>query len=197
MKKFFLPILAVCGMVAGFTLSSCGGGGGGSNGQESADISGLELVTGDMTPIFRMSVTSRMGRSNLYEAIYTFGNSSYAGTFSMAAGYPLLNEDGQAEISGRMALNEVAAFTDRDFIVWLGGASATAIGVQIETPITLTIKAFKDSDSGVMERNLSGVYIRESGSSVQLPTDQQFDSIQVQGTKMLFKRLKPAAEEEL
>lgn len=194
MKKFFLPILAVCGMVAGFTLSSCGGGG--SNGRESADITGLELVAGDTTPIFRMSVTSRMGRSNLYEATYTFGRSSYAGTFSMTEGYPLLNEDGQAEVSGRMALNEVAAFTDRDFIVWLGGAP-NAIGVQIETPVTLTIKAFKDSDSGVMERNLSGVYIRDNISSVQLPTDQQFDSVQVQGTKMLFKRLKPAAEEEL
>lgn len=28
MKKIFLSLLALCGMVAGFTLSSCGGGGG-------------------------------------------------------------------------------------------------------------------------------------------------------------------------
>ena len=30
MKKIFLSLLALCGMVAGFTLSSCGGGGGGN-----------------------------------------------------------------------------------------------------------------------------------------------------------------------
>lgn len=31
MKKIFLPLLALVGMVAGFTLCSCGGGGGGDN----------------------------------------------------------------------------------------------------------------------------------------------------------------------
>ena len=30
MKKIFLPLLALCGMVAGLTLTSCGGGGGGN-----------------------------------------------------------------------------------------------------------------------------------------------------------------------
>ncbi len=29
MKKIFLPILALCGMITGLTLTSCGGGGGG------------------------------------------------------------------------------------------------------------------------------------------------------------------------
>ena len=31
MKKIFLPLLALCGMVSCLTLTSCGGGGGGSN----------------------------------------------------------------------------------------------------------------------------------------------------------------------
>ena len=31
MKKIFIPLLALCGMVASLTLTSCGGGGGGNN----------------------------------------------------------------------------------------------------------------------------------------------------------------------
>ena len=38
MKKIFLPILALCGMITGFTLTSCGGGGGGGN------VSGTTIV---------------------------------------------------------------------------------------------------------------------------------------------------------
>lgn len=38
MKKIFLPLLALVGMVTGFTLTSCGGGGGGGN------MSGLAIT---------------------------------------------------------------------------------------------------------------------------------------------------------
>lgn len=190
MKKFFLPILAACGMLAGFTLSSCGGGGGGD-----VDISGVEIVA-SATPRFTMQLGARMGQSNLYEATYIFGVSDYSGTFSVTEGYPLLNEDGQMELRGLMAPDETSAQQDKDLITWLGGPPQ-AVSVQIESDgIEITIKADKDSNSGTMTRSLQGVYFKDANLSVQLPEDKAFGSIYVTGTKRLFRSLKPASDEE-
>lgn len=43
MKKFFLPLLALVGMVAGFTLCSCGGGGGNKNEGPARALAGMTL----------------------------------------------------------------------------------------------------------------------------------------------------------
>lgn len=46
MKKIFLPLLALVGMVAGFTLCSCGGGGSGKNEGPARALTGMMLQLG-------------------------------------------------------------------------------------------------------------------------------------------------------
>ena len=56
MKKIFLPLLALCGMITGLTLTSCGGGGnGGATNMSGMIISaqsgvGYDMVFGDKVP---------------------------------------------------------------------------------------------------------------------------------------------------
>ena len=79
MKKIFLPLLALCGMVAGLTLTSCGGGGGGAEAGSASFFAGKTygfLVDGfgGMSAAFYNDP-----RGNAIQASIAFAESSGAG----------------------------------------------------------------------------------------------------------------------
>ena len=63
MKKFFASLLALVGMVAGLTLTSCGGGGGGGE-----NLSGTEMIVNGSVTTYRVSFVSKIS-DNSYEAL--------------------------------------------------------------------------------------------------------------------------------
>lgn len=179
MKKTLLLLLALASSAiadTALTLSA-----------EDVKLSNPSLIAGS-TPRFEMQLGERMGESNLFEATYIFGSSDYSGTFSVYEEYPLLNENGQLELIGLMALDETSALQDIDFITWLG-APPQAVTVQLESPIILTIKAERDSDMGTLEREISGVYFTDNNSSVQLP--EVTGGVYVTGTQNFFASFVP------
>ena len=57
MKKFFASLLALVGMVAGLTLTSCGGGGGGGN------LSGTTIMANGATSAYQISIGEKVNSS--------------------------------------------------------------------------------------------------------------------------------------
>ena len=70
MKKFFTTLLALVGMVAGFTLTSCGGGGGGD---EDENLSGVSFSFGS-TVGYNMEFGDRAPETNDYKILMTSGS---------------------------------------------------------------------------------------------------------------------------
>lgn len=74
MKKFFLPLLALVGMVAGFTLCSCGGGGGNNDGPARA-MANMKVELGS-TPWIAYDFQDAITSHALNVLIYAGDNSS-------------------------------------------------------------------------------------------------------------------------
>ncbi len=186
MKKLFLPLLAAIGMVAGFTLSSCGGGGGSSSGQ--VDITGLYVTTGSGVPGFAMSVDERLGDSNVYRVTYTFGEATYPGSLAVQIGYPMLNEDGKAVIKSTMGIDSVNVLQDSNFMAWIGG-KPDALSIQLDSLINMTLTLDRNTDTGIMRRNVTGVYFVKVDGSMKLPEEVDYDSLYITGQTKIFKKL--------
>ena len=77
MKKIFLPLLALCGMVTGFTLASCGGGGAGGN-DTMVNLEGVWLRT-LTSPEHELTFSKVSG--NYFEIQYRFGGDIARGSF--------------------------------------------------------------------------------------------------------------------
>ena len=58
MKKFFASLLALVGMVAGLTLTSCGGGGGGSS-----NLSGITIIANGTSASYVISIGAKVDGS--------------------------------------------------------------------------------------------------------------------------------------
>ena len=69
MKKFFASLLALVGMVAGLTLTSCGGGGGGSE-----NLSGIEMIVNGSVSTYRISLVSKISGDSYEAFISDFAN---------------------------------------------------------------------------------------------------------------------------
>ena len=59
MKKFFASLLALVGMVAGLTLTSCGGGGGGGN------LSGTTIMANGASSAYQISIGKKVEGSEI------------------------------------------------------------------------------------------------------------------------------------
>lgn len=80
MKKFFTSLLALAGMVVGFTLTSCGGGGGGGD----SNLMGLQVSTAGTTPGFTLQFEERYApQLNMYTCSYTLGRAMTTGSFAL------------------------------------------------------------------------------------------------------------------
>ena len=143
MKKIFLGLLALVGMVAGFTLTSCGGGGGSD---DVIDISGLRLTSGGSTPLVVISFDSRIGRGNSYFCSLAFGNESPSGTFSVSPGYPRLNSDNKVQINGILGLDDSSfTSTSNNFAQFVGISTHTNYGASMSLPLSFELTIEKSS----------------------------------------------------
>ena len=71
MKKFFASLLALVGMVAGLTLTSCGGGGGGGE-----NLSGTEMIVNGSVATYRVSFVSKISDDSYEALISDFANTT-------------------------------------------------------------------------------------------------------------------------
>ena len=130
MKKFFTSLLALVGMVAGFTLTSCGGGGGGDDAL--VNITGLKIEGPSGLSAFDMEVVGRIS-GDLYSARY-FGKE---GRFSVTS----VNG---STVTGYMWLNDSSeASTSKDLAQWFGltvSNSNLSITSEGGNPVTLTMQ---------------------------------------------------------
>ena len=69
MKKFFASLLALVGMVAGLTLTSCGGGGGGGE-----NLSGIEMIVNGSVSTYRVTLVSKISGDSYEAFISDFAN---------------------------------------------------------------------------------------------------------------------------
>ena len=97
MKKIFLGLLALAGMVAGFTLTSCGGGG--SNAK--LDINMESYTFGDPVSL-QIELKQRQGYADYYSATFTIQNQTYSGSFAITS--PTTLQDGKVVIKGTMQI---------------------------------------------------------------------------------------------
>lgn len=177
MKKIFLPLLAALGMVVGMTLTSCGGGGGAND----KSIAGMLIQSGGGIPAFVMNVGEQRGDSPQYEAEYTFGSSVYSGTFSIASGYPI-KEENTIIIKGQIGIDDTACLTDSEFCAWIAGKS-DALSVQLTSPIEITITV-TENDSGSMVREVTGLYYVKVDYSNVLETPVKYDGLYINATRL-------------
>ncbi|MBE6415669.1 MAG: PEP-CTERM sorting domain-containing protein [Akkermansiaceae bacterium] len=155
------------------------------------DISGLYVEAGAGIPSFSMTVHERLGDSPQYEATYTFGEAEYAGTFSVASNYPILNEGGESlTLQGSMGIDSVSVLQDSNFMAWIGG-KPNALSVQITSPITLTLTLVKGTETGSMTREVTGLYYYKEDASFPLETPVTYQGLYVGGAEPIFKQLVP------
>ena len=130
MKKFFTSLLALAGMVVGFTLTSCGGGGGG--GDALVNIAGLEIEGPAGLSGFTMEVTDRIS-GDLYSARY----------FGMEGRFSVTSVNGST-VTGYMWLNDSSeASTSTDLAQWFGlNVSHSGLSITSEggNPVTLSMQ---------------------------------------------------------
>lgn len=172
MKKIFLGLLALVGMVAGFTLTSCGGGGGSD---DVIDISGLRLTSSGTTPLVVISFDSRIGRGNAYFCSMTFGNENPSGTFSVSPGYPRLNSDNKVQINGILGIDDSSFTTgSNNFALFVGIRTNPRYGVSLTQPLSFEMTI--DKATGVTSYRLQteGSGHNEQGNVLELvePVDK-------------------------
>ena len=135
MKKIFLPLLALVGMVTGFTLTSCGGGGGDD---ALVNITGLTIEGPAGLSGFDMEVVERIS-GDLYSARY-FGKE---GRFSVTS----VNG---STVTGYMWFdNSSEASTSTELAQWFGlPVSNTNLRITSEggNPVTLTMQFTSKKD---------------------------------------------------
>lgn len=108
MKKIFTTLLALVGMVAGFTLTSCGGGGGGGD-EIGPNLEGLDVQLSGGTPYFHMYIGERRGRTNNYACTYQLGDSNTTGSLSILPGYPRPADNGEVvELKAQMGFDSTS-----------------------------------------------------------------------------------------
>lgn len=97
MKKFFTSLLALVGMVAGFTLTSCGGGGGGGD----SNLTGLQVSTAGTTPGFTLQFEEKYApKLKMYTCSYILGRAMTTGSFAMVDDPKMVGNE--VEIVGSM-----------------------------------------------------------------------------------------------
>lgn len=105
MKKFFTSLLALVGMVAGLTLSSCGGGGGSSDTNPSME--GLVITLSGSTPNFSLTFVERRGMTDNYECLIGLGGAVTEGSFAMQPGFPQVDPNtGAVVFQGNLGFDD-------------------------------------------------------------------------------------------
>ena len=142
MKKFFTSLLALVGMVVGFTLTSCGGGGGGSN------FEGLTITTGTSPETTMYFVKESEG---YYRVSFGFGSRNADGHFTESSltyddknGTPVL--EGTLSISTESGVEDAAS--------WLGFPPGNSAKFAIDGGIWIKMmfNSSKPAGSGTMTR---------------------------------------------
>ena len=140
MKKIFLPLLALVGMVTSFTLTSCGGGGG-----ENASLIHLQghkiTVTG-YSPVLEIEFTEAVA-SNVYSTDFTFGDAHVPGYFTVTS-----VDAATKTIQGQMAITKEGDFDSTK--AWFG--VQTSGDISFDSPIVLSM-VLTSNDSGIMTRS--------------------------------------------
>lgn len=169
MKKFFLALLAIAGMMTGMTLTSCGGGGSDS----SVDLTDLKFTMTGNTPMFEITFLSRVGKSNNYLCRVVFGDSTTDGSFSVHPGYPKLSSDGNtANLVGNMGVKSANfAKGSTEVASFLGVSTNINYGIIINSPILVNLAINKaDGNTAVtMSGNASG--FDHQGNAAEDPQD--------------------------
>ena len=107
MKKIFLPLLALCGMIAGFSLTSCGGGGGG-DGTHNFSGKTIRYYGNTMAGSMVVAVGNKL-TGGLYDAFVSFGENG----FPYIAEFRIVNNTDSPEISVQLKGNDKFS-TDED-----------------------------------------------------------------------------------
>lgn len=130
MKKTFTSLLALAGMVVGFTLCSCGGGGG-SGDDEIVNLDGLEIKTTTNSETW-MKFTK--DSTNYYALQLNFGGSDSGGHFLVKGFTP----GSQPEVVGVMSLTENSDVLNA--ANWLGVPPKANLIYSIPDEVELTLK---------------------------------------------------------
>lgn len=153
MKKTFTSLLALAGMVVGFTLCSCGGGGGSDD--EIVNLDGLEITSLTSSETW-MKFTKTA--TNYYALELSFGGSTSEGHFLVKGFTP----GSQPELVGAISLTSNADVKDADN--WLGLASNSNIVFSIPGEIELTLKFGSTNNSGTGTMTRKGKVLIYSGN---------------------------------
>lgn len=143
MKKTFTSLLALAGMVVGFTLCSCGGGGGGGD-DEIVNLDGLEITSLTST---ETSMNFTKASANYYVLQLSFGGSTSDGHFLVKGFTP----GSQPRVVGAISLT--ANSDVRAAANWLGLPPDSNLTFSIPDEIELTMTfGSKTSGQGTMTR---------------------------------------------
>ena len=143
MKKIFLPLLALVGMVVGFTLCSCGGGGGSDD--EIVNLDGLAIKTTTNSETW-MKFTK--ASTNYYALELSFGGSDSYGHFLVKGFTP----GSQPVLVGAMSLTRDSDV--QNAANWLGLPIESSLSYSLpdEIEVTLTFGSTENSGTGSMSR---------------------------------------------
>ncbi|MBQ2870042.1 MAG: hypothetical protein IJE88_08460 [Akkermansia sp.] len=137
MKKIFLPLLALVGMVTGFTLTSCGGGGGSED--EIIQLTGLSIEAPAGLGGFEMEVQDRVS-PNVYVATYN----DEMGRFQVLS----LNDK---TVRGQMWFEDVDSASDLAHWFGFSAAAGREISSEAGKPVILELE-FENENGGMMSR---------------------------------------------
>lgn len=179
MKKFFTSLLALVGMVAGFTLTSCGGGGGGGD-EIGPNLEGLEFQVAGKTPAFDIFIIERRGKTNNYTCQLRLGDAQTGGSFSLDPGYPSMTDNGQeVKIKGRLGFDSGKFLIDmRDAAQFFNFPSNSSKGCALlELIVEMT---FQENGSGAISYTGKG-YGYDSAGNPEQPSEEEQEKIDVDG----------------
>lgn len=171
MKKFFTSLLALVGMVAGFTLTSCGGGGGGGD----SNLTGLQVSTAGTTPTFTLRFEEKYApQLNMYTCSYVLGRAMTTGSFAMEKlprreGNQVVIEGSMGFIDGEWLIRE----SNATFFFGLRGDSDEGCSV---TELKVTIR-FDEDGNGTMEFDGKGYGFSNGSPLSDTETDPETDEV--------------------
>lgn len=141
MKKFFTSLLALVGMVAGLTLSSCGGGG---SSDTNPSMEGLEITLSGSTPNFSLTFVERRGQTDNYECLIGLGGAVTEGSFAMQPGFPQVNPNtGAVVFQGNLGFDDGQwLMTKSDAASFFGIPSNGSNGCSVQT-LTVRMELFE------------------------------------------------------
>lgn len=143
MKKFFTSLLALVGMVAGFTLTSCGGGGGGGS-----NFEGLSITTGT-SPETTMYFVKESER--YYRVSFGFGSRNAVGHFEESS-LTYDDKNGTPVLEGTLSISTESGV--KDAASWLGfpPGNSAKFAIQEGIWIKMMFNSSKPAGSGTMTR---------------------------------------------